>query len=77
MTSLDGDVKSSALSPSLFLINSSGTDKNINCSVFEKNALYLSVDVFNMKVLIGDTICTYPTKDGTAIFRGDPRHANV
>ena len=44
---------------------------------FKKNALYLSVKVFSMKVLIGDTIFTSPTGDATAIFRGHPRHAKV
>ena len=36
----------------------------------KKNALYLSVNVFSTKVLIGDTIFTSPTGDGTAILRG-------
>ena len=53
MAPLDGDVKSLALSPSFFLINSSATDKNINCSMFEKNALYLSVNIFSTKILMG------------------------
>ena len=35
----------------------------------QKNALYLSVNVFSMKVLIGDTILTSPAGDGTAILR--------
>ena len=42
-----------------------------------KNAPYLSVKVFSTKVLIGDTIFTSPTGDGTAILRGHPRHAKV
>ena len=33
----------------------------------KKNALYLSVNVFSTKVLIGDTVFTSPTGDGTAI----------
>ena len=41
------------------------------------NALYLSVNVFSTKVLIGDTIFTSPTGDGTAILRGHPSHAKV
>ena len=75
MAPLDGDVKSLALSPSFFLINSSATDKNINSSVFEKNALYLSVNVFSTKLLIGDTIFTSPIEEETAIFRGHPSRA--
>ena len=46
-----------------------------NCK--KKNALYLSVNVFSTKVLIGDTIFTSPTGDGTAILRGHPSHAKV
>ena len=40
-------------------------------------ALYLSVKVFRMKVLIGDTNFTSLTGDGTAILRGHPSHANL
>ena len=43
----------------------------------KKKALYLSVNVFSTKVLIGDTIFTSPTGDGTAILRGHPSHAKV
>ena len=43
----------------------------------KKNALYLSVNVFSTKVLIGDTIFTSPNGDGTAILRGHPSHAKV
>ena len=43
----------------------------------KQNALYLIVKVFSTKVLIGDTIFTYPTGDGTAILRGHPSHAKV
>ena len=46
-------------------------------STEEKNALYLSVKVFSAKILIGDTIFTSPTWDGTAILRGHPSHAKV
>ena len=74
MAPLDDDVKSLALSPSFFLINSSTTDKNINCSVFKKNALYLSVNVFSTKVLMGTLFFT-PIEEETAIFRGHPSHA--
>ena len=42
-----------------------------------KHALYLSVNVFSTKVLIGDTIFTSPNGDGTAISRGHPSHAKV
>ena len=42
-----------------------------------KNALYLSVNVFSTKVLIGDTILTSPTGDGTAILCGHASHAKV
>ena len=40
-------------------------------------ALYLSVKVFSKEVLIGDTIFTSPTGDGTAISRCRPRYAKV
>ena len=43
----------------------------------EKNALYLSVNVFSTKVLVGDTIFTSLTGDGTAILRGQPSYARV
>ena len=43
----------------------------------KKNALYLSVNVFSTKVLIGDTIITSPNGDGIAILRGHPSHAKV
>ena len=43
----------------------------------KKKALYLSVNVFSTKVLIGDTIFTSPDGDGTAILRGHPSHAKV
>ena len=43
-----------------------------------KKALYLSVNVFSMKVLIGDTIFFMsPTGDRTAILRGHPSQAKV
>ena len=38
---------------------------------------YLSVNVFSTKVLIGDTIFTSLSGDGTAILRGHPSHAKV
>ena len=38
---------------------------------------FLSVNVFSTKVLIGDTIFTSRTGDGTAILRGHPSHAKV
>ena len=43
----------------------------------KKKEIYLSIDVFSTKVLIGDTIFTSPTGDGTAILRGHPSHAKV
>ena len=43
----------------------------------KKKAFYLSVNVFSTKVLIGDTIFTSPTWDGTAILRGHPSHAKI
>ena len=43
----------------------------------KKIALYLSVNVFSTKVLIGDTIFKSPNGDGTAILRGHPSHAKV
>ena len=39
--------------------------------------VYLSVNVFSTKVLIGDTIFTSPNGDGTAILRGHPSYAKV
>ena len=46
-----------------------------NCSYWcITNALYLNVNVFSMKVLIGDTIFTPPTREGTAILYGDLSH---
>lgn len=38
-----------------------------------KNTLYLGVNVFRTKVLIGDTMFTSPTRDGTAVLHGHPR----
>ena len=42
-----------------------------------KKALYLSVNVFGMKVLIEDAIFKSPTGDRTAILRGHLSHAKV
>ena len=42
-----------------------------------KKALCWSVNVFSKKVLIGDTIFTSPTGDGTAILRGHTSHAKA
>ena len=42
-----------------------------------KKTLHSSVNVFSMKVPIGDAILTSPTGDGTAILRGHPSHAKV
>ena len=44
--------------------------------LLKKRALYLSVDVFSTKVLIGDTIFMSPTENETAILRGHPSHAH-
>ena len=38
---------------------------------------YLRVNVFSTKVLIGHTMFTSPTGDGTAILGGHPSHAKV
>ena len=46
-------------------------------ALVKKNGRHLSVNVFSTKVLIGDTIFTSPTGDGTAILRGHPSHAWV
>ena len=43
----------------------------------KKNALYLSVNVFSTKVLIGTLYFTSPNGDVTAILRGHPSHAKV
>ena len=42
-----------------------------------KEKLNLSVNVFSTKLLIGNTIFTSLTGDGTAILSGQPSHANV
>ena len=42
-----------------------------------KNALYLGVNVFSTKVLIGTLYFTSPNGDGTTILRGHPGHAKV
>ena len=46
-------------------------------STKKKYALYLSVNVFSTKVLIGDTIFTSPNGNGTAILCDHLSHANV
>ena len=46
------------------------------CKIKAK-ALYLSVNVFSTKVLIGTLYFTSPNGDGTAILRGHPSHAKV
>ena len=45
--------------------------------VLLKKALYLSVNVFSTKVLIGDAIFTSPNGEGTAISRGHLSNAKV
>ena len=42
-------------------------------ALLKKNALYLGVNVFRTEVLIGDTIFTSPTGDGTAIVANTSR----
>ena len=55
--------------------NAEATDSNPVKAPKKKNALFLSVNVFSTKVLIGDTIFTSPTGDGTAIstWSSEPR----
>ena len=43
--------------------------------VSTREALYLSVNIFSTKVLIGDTIFTSPTGDGIAVLRCHLSHA--
>ena len=50
---------------------------SIDSTLLKKNALYLSVNVFSTKVLIGTLYFTSPNGDGTAILRGHPSHAKV
>ena len=50
---------------------------SIDITLFKKNALYLSVNVFSTKVLIGTLYFTSPNGDGTAILRGHPSDAKV
>ena len=46
-------------------------------SIEKKIALYLSVNVFNRKVLIGDSFFASPCGDGTATLSGHPSHKKV
>ena len=46
-------------------------------AVLIKKALYLSVNVFSIKVRIGDTIFMSSTGDGTTILCGHLSHAKV
>ena len=60
------------------LINSkNGFSFKLNVYCPKKNALYLNVNVFSTKVLIGTVYFTTPNGDGTAILRGHPSHAKV
>ena len=43
----------------------------------EKSALYLRVNVFSTRGLIGNTIFMSPTGDGTAILLGHLSHVKV
>ena len=49
--------------------------KNSTCPK-QKKTLYLSVNVFSAKALIGDTIFTSP-REGAAILHGYPSDAKV
>ena len=51
--------------------------QNVFLPICEKSALYLIVNVFSTKILIGDTILTAPTGQGIAILRGQPSRANL
>ena len=57
------------------MIENHGQGKWIATSREKQKALFLSVNVFSTKVLIGDTIFTSPTGDGTAIstWSSEPR----
>ena len=46
-------------------------------SLLVKNSLYFSANAFSSKVLIGNTIFTFPIGDGTTISRGHPSHTMV
>ena len=46
-------------------------------SLLVKKALYFRANAFSSKVLIGDTIFTFPIGDGTTISRGHPSHTKV
>ena len=60
-----------------FKVKSSLNVVNSKLKKVKKKALDWSVDVFSTKVLIEDTIFTFPTGDGTAIFSCHPSHAKV
>ena len=51
--------------------------KKLERSFGVKKTLYLSLNVFCTKVIIGDTIFKSPTGDGTAILPGHPSNAKV
>ena len=53
------------------------TPKDFIHRLKQKKALYLRVNVFSTNVLIGETIFTSPTGDGTSILRGRSSHAKV
>ena len=59
------------------LLEFAPSKRGVVSACFKKNALYLSVKVFSLKVLIWDTIFTSPTGDGTAIFCGRTSHVKV
>ena len=66
-----------------FVLKADFMAKYVSLSIFpisevqKKKALYLSVNVFSTKELIGDTIFMSPTGDRTAILLGRPSHAKV
>ena len=43
----------------------------------KKDPLYFNFNVFNTKVITGDSIFKPPTGDGAAILRGHPSHSKV
>ena len=57
-----------ATSPSLPRKRESARFKKQQQQQQQQNALYLSVNVFSTKVLLGDTILTSPTVDGPPFY---------
>ena len=46
-------------------------------SRLKEKTIYLIVNVLSTQVLIGDTIFTFPVRDGTAFLRDHPTHAKL